>query len=138
MARWSATITQWFDTVTGLQVSDLSSTNKLVTDWLYVGPGWEITETAVWPATGAPVGTFGVESSNEAVAGHAPATARTLTGDALDLATLVPAPVQPAGTAGRMSLAFKAPGAYLRHTYQRTSGGTGSSLVVNIHAAVRE
>jgi hypothetical protein len=125
-------ITQWFDSVTGLPVTDLSSTNKLVTDWIPVGVGRKYSSTLVWPATGSPVGAVGVEGTNDYAARTSDATARTVVGDAVNLDTqFVPAPVQPNATAGRMVLSDNSDCVFIRHTYLRTSGGIDSSMVIN-------
>lgn len=126
-------ITQWYDSVTGLPVTDLSSTNKLITDWVFVGVGFKCASTFVWPATGSPVGACGIEMTNDNAAGSETlATRLAVVGDAVDMTQFTPAPVQPNGaTAGRMPLSHESEGAFMRHTYQRTSGGTGSSLAIN-------
>lgn len=127
--------TQLFDTVTGLQVADLSSTNKIVGNWIYVGVGSNVALTFAWPATGTPVGTCGVEFSNDPNCEGSTSAHRAVTGDALDLTTLVPTPVQPAGTASRMPLRFDSGGVYLRPTYLATSGGTGATMTITVGAA---
>jgi hypothetical protein len=143
-------VSQMVDTVTGLPVTDLSSVNKLVTHWFRVGLGTKLGITPVWAATGSPAGTIGIEFTNDPSAGvdHAGMAVRqripgdlanhvwteslALTGDAYPISGLVPAPVQPAGTAGRMPMAFESPGEYIRFSYMRTSGGTASVLTFNL------
>jgi len=115
-------ITELTDTVTELAVTDLSSSNKIVSDWQDVGPGRYVSITSVW--TGTPTGIIGIEFTNEVSP-----TISTI-GDALPFNTMVPAPVQPSGSAGRMPLVFVSTGQYFRLTYQRTSG-TGT-LVANV------
>jgi hypothetical protein len=129
------TLNQFYNSETGAAVTDLSATVKLVTDWIFVGVGNPIGATFVWPATGSPVGVAGVEGSNDSRAGESPTTARLLDGAALDLAAeFNPAVVQPNVSAGDFSIDFESPADFLRYTYLRTSGGTGSSREVQ-HAA---
>jgi len=120
------TITQWFDTVTTSAVTDLSSTNKLATAWQSVGVGIPMSATLVWPATGTPIGTIGIEFTNE----ESPVLSTT--GDDYTISGLSPAPVQPAGTASRMPLYLISPGDRFRLTYLKTSGGTGATLTAYV------
>lgn len=124
--QWS--LDEWYSPVTGLPVTDMSAAGKSVTEWFPSGKIGDMTSmTAVWPATGAPVGVLSIEQTNE------PAPVATTTPDYLDLtdyySASFPEP-NPVGTAGRKPVLVPFAGSSMRWAYDRTSGGTGAVCTV--------
>lgn len=132
----ATTITEWYNSRTGALATDMSGSDKLVTNWFQVGVGAKRAATFVWTSTGSPVGVCGIEGTNEPAAGvEPPSVGRAVKGDALDLTKLDadPTTYQPGGDddEGRLPIAFESPNEFLRETYTPTSGGTGATLLVH-------